>query len=214
MNALTCTLVVLLAMAWPSSAAVALDITFDDVASVGNPLLTVLDTRGYRFTGVFRTIDVPGESLVTNGSAVYLAREAGAPGITLTRSDLEAFSLYEFDASGLYRAAPAAASNARQVVLEGLRVGGGLLHASYTLGDLPGFSHFAVPSTWYDLRAVTFTGLLAGGASGALALDDVGVGTGPSSVAEPGTLALAVVTALAGGAFALRRRGRVAFSRR
>ena len=51
MKAFTCTLVAILTMVWPSAAAVALDLTFDDVMSVGNPLVTMLDTHGYRFTG-------------------------------------------------------------------------------------------------------------------------------------------------------------------
>ncbi len=59
MKALACTLVAILAMVWSPAAAVALDITFDDVVSVNNPLLTTLDVHGYRFTGLFRTIDTP-----------------------------------------------------------------------------------------------------------------------------------------------------------
>jgi hypothetical protein len=83
----------------------ALDITFDDVMSVGNPLVTVLETAGYRFT---------------------------------------------------------AASD------------GALLSASYSLGSgLASFAHFVVPASWQSLDAVTFAGLLAAGASGALALDDI-----------------------------------------
>ena len=45
MKVFTCTLAAMLAMAWSSSSAVALDITFDDVTSVGNPLVTELETR-------------------------------------------------------------------------------------------------------------------------------------------------------------------------
>jgi len=209
MKALTGILVAMLAMAWPTSAAVALDITFDDVTSVGNPLVTAIEAHGYRFTGAFRSIDTPGDTFVSNGSAVYLGQEAGAPGITLTRSDAGAFALYELDAAGLYASPPAGLPNAQRVALLGLRIGGGLLHASYTLSDLPGFGHFLVPSTWYDLQAVTFTGLLSGATPAALALDDVGVGEGPTSVvAEPGTLALVLLTALVGIAVTLMRRHR------
>ena len=50
--------------AW-ASVAVALDIAFDDVMSVGNPPLTMLATQGHRFTGAFRTIDTPGGALVS-----------------------------------------------------------------------------------------------------------------------------------------------------
>jgi hypothetical protein len=67
MKALACTLgVILVAVTWAAPAA-ALHITFDDVMSVGNPVVTTLETAGYRFTGApFRTIDA-------SGSAVYIA---------------------------------------------------------------------------------------------------------------------------------------------
>ena len=63
-----------------------------------------------------------------------------------------------------------------------------------------------MPSTWYDLRAVTFTGLLSATAPGAFALDDVGVGEGPTVEAEPTSLALGLITALGAGGVAVRRR--------
>ena len=75
MKALTSILVAVLATSW-ASAAIALDITFDDVVSVGNPPVTLLDTHGYRFTGAFRTIDTPGGALASNASAVYLGQAA------------------------------------------------------------------------------------------------------------------------------------------
>lgn len=205
MKALTCTLLAILATGW-ASVAVALDITFDDVISVGNPPVTILDTHGYRFTGAFRTIDTPGGALASNASAVYLGQEASGPGITVARADGGPFILYEFDATGLYVAPAPGSPNAQQVSLAGLQIGGGLLSATYTLGSLPGFAHFSVPSSWSDLRAVTFTGFLSAAAPGAFALDDVGVGEGPTSVAEPATLALALITALGAGGVALTRR--------
>jgi hypothetical protein len=208
MKAFACILVAVLAMAWPPSSAVALDITFDDVTSVGNPLRSVLDTHGYRFAGSFRTIDAPGTALVSNRSPVYLGQEASATDLTLTRSDGGAFALYELDAAGLAIKASATAPNAGQLTLLGQRIGGGLLHASYALSEIPSFAHFAVPGSWYELQAVTFAGLLAGGEPGAFALDDVGVGQGPASVAEPATLTLALLTALGGGVMALTRRRR------
>lgn len=204
MKALACMLVAVLATVW-ASAAVALDITFDDVISVGNPAVTMLDTQGYRFTGAFRTIDAPGGALASNASAVYLGQEASGPGITVTRADGGPFILYEFDATGLYVPSSPGSANAQQLSLAGLRIGGGLLSATSALSSLPGFAHFAVPSTWSDLQAVTFTGLLSAAAPGAFALDDVGVGEGPTSVAEPATLALAVITALGAGGVALSR---------
>jgi hypothetical protein len=204
MKVLACTLVAILAMVWPS-AAVALDITFDDVISVDNPLVTMLDTHGYRFTGAFRTIDAPGGMRASNGSAVYLGQEAAGPGITVTRTDGGPFVLYGFEAAGFYVPPSAGSPNAQQVNLVGLRVGGGFLAASYGLSSLTNFAHFSVPGTWNDLQAVTFTGLLSAATPGALALDDLAVGEGPTSVAEPATLALAVITALGACAVALMR---------
>jgi hypothetical protein len=197
MKALACTLVAILAMVWSPAAAVALDITFDEVVSVGNPLVTALDVHGYRFTGSFRTIDTPGGTLPSNGSAVYLHQEASGPGITVTRTDGGPFILYAFDAVG-------------QVNLAGLRVGGGLLSATYGVSSLPGFAHFSVPPAWSNLQAATFTGLLPG----EFGLDDVGVGEGATSVAEPATLVLAAITALAGCVVALTRQRRGAFRHR
>lgn len=205
MKALACMLAAVVVTAW-ASAAVALDITFDDVVSVGNPSLTMLDTHGYRFTGAFRTIDTPGGALASNASAVYLGQEASGPGITVTRVDGGPFILYEFDATGLYAPSSPGSPNAQQVSLVGLRIGGGLLSATYALNGLPGFAHFSVPSAWYDLQTVSFTGLLSAGTPGAFALDDVGVGEGPTTVAEPATLALAAITAIGAGGVALTRR--------
>jgi hypothetical protein len=205
MKALACTLVVIVGMVWPSTAAVALDITFDDVISVGNPLVTMLDTHGYRFTGSFRTIDAPGSALASNGSAVYLGQEASGPGITVTRADGGPFILYEFAAAGLHVLPAPGLPNAHQVRVIGLRIGGGLVSMTYELSPPPNFVDFLVPSTWTDLQTVTFTGLLFTATPGALALDDIGVGEGPTSVAEPGTLALAVITALGACAVGLRR---------
>jgi hypothetical protein len=201
MKAFTCTLVAILATLWASTA-VALDITFDDVISVGNPLVTMLETQGYRFTGAFRSIDTPGDMLASNGSAVYLGQEGSGPGITVTRADGGPFILYEFDATGLYVPSSTGSPNAQQVDLAGLRIGGGILSATYGLSSLPGFAHFPVPSTWNDLQAVTF---LSAATPGAFALDDVGVGEGPASVAEPATLTLAVITALGACAVGLMR---------
>ena len=204
MKALACMGAVLVTV-W-ASAAVALDITFDDVISVGNPPVTMLETHGYRFTGAFRTIDAPGGTLASNASAVYLGQDAFGPGITVTRADGGPFILYEFDATGLYVPPSPGSSNAQQVHLAGLRADGGLLSATYGLSSFPGFAHFWVPSTWSDLQAVTFTGLVSGATPGAFALDDVGVGEGPAPVAEPATLTLAVITALGAGGMALTRR--------
>jgi hypothetical protein len=59
---------------------------------------------------------------------------------------------------------------------------------------------------WHDLHAGTLSGLLSGGVPWALLVDDIEVGSGPNAVAEPGTLAMVLLTALGGGAVVLTRR--------
>jgi hypothetical protein len=134
-----------------------------------------------------------------------MARIGGAP-----------FFLYDFDAAGLLVTPSSASPNAEQVSLLGLQAGGRWLSASYGLGgSLAGFAHFAVPASWQSLEAVTFTSLLATGASGALALDDLGVGEGPiSTVPEPGTLLLVLTAAVGIGVLLLHRGPRTPARRR
>jgi len=123
-----------------------------------------------------------------------------------TRFQDAAFDLYEFAAARLFVSA-SDGPNASQVALLGLGVGGTTLSATYDLAAT-GFTHFTVPPTWSHLEAMDFQGLLAGGGPGALALDDVGVGSGPvtGSVPEPAAIVLALTTALAVGAVLLRGR--------
>ena len=163
MKTFACTVGAILVAITSAAPAAAIDITFDDVTSVGNPIVTLLDEHGYRFTGAFRTIDTPGGTFVSNGSAVYLAQPAGLPGITILLVGGGPFVLYEFDAAGLLTAPAGGAPNAQQVSLVGLQVGGAMLNGSFTLG--PGFTHFAVPTTWSDLQFVTLSGLTTSGVS-------------------------------------------------
>lgn len=209
MKAFVCALGAILATIMSAAPAAPLDVTFDDLMSAGNPLVTVLDTHGYRFTGAFRTIDTPGGIFVSNGSAVYLAQPAGRPGITVSRADGGPFGLYEFEAAGLIASPAAGSSNAQQVSLIARQAGGTMLGASFGFDRRAGFSHVTVPSSWSNLQFVTLSGLTAAGMPGGLALDDIGVGTRPDSpVPEPGTLVLFVTTALGGGAMLLNRRRR------
>jgi hypothetical protein len=207
MKARACTVgAILLSVISCSGPAVALDITFDDVTSVGNPLVTALETHGYRFTaGAFRTIDAPGRRLVSDASAVYLGQVTAVPGLTLSRVDGLPFALYELAAAGLFATPPPGAPNAQQLSLLGLVPGGGLLNASYSL-SLSGFTHVAAPPSWSNLQSVTFAGITSTGGPGALAVDDVGVGEGPvPSGTEPGTLLLGLATALGLGVMLLAR---------
>src|SRR5262249_37407134 len=82
---------------------------------------------------------------------------------------------------------------------------GGLLSLSSDLGTTASFLHFNVPASWSRLESVTFTGLVSSVTPGALALDDVGVGLGPS-VGEPPTLLLALTAGVGLAAMLLLRR--------
>jgi hypothetical protein len=203
------TLGVMLAVITWTTPAAAIDITFDDLVSAGNPSVAAVETSGYRVEGpALHTIDTPGSLYVDSGSPIYLAQidgPAGA-GLTLRRLDGAAFDLYEFAAARLFVSA-SDGPNASQVALLGLGVGGTTLSATYDLAAT-GFTHFTVPPAWSHLEAMVFQGLLAGGGPGALALDDVGVGSGPvtGSVPEPAAIVLALTTALAVGAVLLRGR--------
>jgi hypothetical protein len=208
MKATACALSVMLAVATWTTPAAALDLTLDDVVSVGNPFVTTVETNGYRFSGPsLRTIDTPGSAYVSNGSAVYLAQAVSGPvgGVTLARIDGAPFSLYEFDAAGLFAAAGAGAPNATHVSVLAIQVGGAGLSAIYDLGAATGFGHFPVPPSWNNLEFVTFGGVFSAVAAGALALDDIGVGEGPV-VPEPTTLVLALTTAVGVGVLTLLRR--------
>jgi hypothetical protein len=210
MKALACTVSAIALTITSAAPAAAIDITFDDVTSVGNPVVTLLDRHGYRFTGAFRTIDDPGGTLIENGSAIYLAQPAGFPGVTISRTDGGAFDLYEFAAAPLLVSPTAASPNAQQVSLLAVQVGGAILSGSFSLGSAAGFLHLPVPAAWSNLQFVTLTGISAAGLSGGLAIDDVGVGTGvSSSVPEPGSLLLFAATALGSGAALWTQRRRL-----
>lgn len=207
MKAIACTLgMMLVATTWSTPAA-ALELTLDDVVSVGNPFVTTVETSGYRFSGPsLRTIDTPGSTYVSNGSAVYLGQTVAGPvgGVTLQRIDGMPFDLYEFTAAGLF-AAGGGSPNSTHVSVLGIQVGGAGLSAIYDLGAAAGFVHFPVPTSWNNLEFVTFGGVFSAATAGALALDDIGVGSGPA-VPEPAALVLALTTLAGLGVLALRHR--------
>lgn len=207
MKAFACMLGVMLAVTTWSTPAAALEITFDDLASVGNPLVASVETNGYRLTGPFlRTIDTPGTAFVGNGSPVYLAQSGGGLGtaVTLERIDGAPFDLYGFSASGLFTTPTTVSPNSTLLAVFAMRAGGGGLSAIHDLGASAAFAAFSVPTSWTNLEFVTFAGIFSAVAAGGLALDDIDVGSGPA-VPEPATLLLALTTAAGLGAVTLRR---------
>src|ERR1700730_10242095 len=63
MKVCACVLGVMLAATTSSAPAAALQITFDDLASLGNPLVTTVETHGYRLPGaVLSTLVAPGST--------------------------------------------------------------------------------------------------------------------------------------------------------
>ena len=125
-------------------------------------------------------------------------------GVTLQRIDGMPFDLYEFTAAGLF-AAGGGSPNSTHVSVLGIQVGGAGLSAIYDLGAAAGFVHFPVPTSWNNLEFVTFGGVFSAATAGALALDDIGVGSGPV-VPEPAALVLALTTLAGLGVLALRHR--------
>ncbi len=172
MKAFACTFGVILAATTWSVPATALQITFDDLVSVGNPPVATL------------------------GGAITLQRIDGAP-----------FELYGFSASGLFATPTPGSPNSTLLAVLAMRVGGGGLSAVYDLAASAGFVNFPVPTTWtdLDLEFVTFAGIFSATMAGGLALDDIGVGSGPT-VPEPATIVLALTTVAGLGAVTLRRR--------
>src|SRR5260370_39472065 len=80
MKAFACTFGVILAATTWSAPAAALQITFDDLLSVGNPPVATVETNGYRLAGPFlRTVATPGTTFLGKGSAVSPAPDRAPP---------------------------------------------------------------------------------------------------------------------------------------
>lgn len=191
-------------------------ITFDSVPSAGNPEITTLTTQGFLFTsGHFHVIGDSFATLVGNGT-VFIAEEAGALGlpITMARVSGAPFSLLSFEGAEDFVAPQINYPIADFIDVLGTRAGGETVSASFALdglrdgvGGIPDFQNFALPDTFLNVSSVVFSGRRANGGAGAIALDNIRVGSAVNVgiIPEPSS-ALIGVALLAFCASARRRR--------
>src|SRR5687767_1446336 len=120
--------VALTAGAAPAKAAF---VTFNGVPASGNPILTSLDSEGFRFTSEhFHSLDSFG-NLATNGT-IYIGHEGGSLGrvITMTKIGGGTFSISSFDGAELWVSPPSGFPNATRIQVVGTLSGGGTLTAN------------------------------------------------------------------------------------
>lgn len=197
-----------LALASLAGSALAI-IDFEEVASSGNPILTTLDSQGYRFTSShFHSIDDPAASaLADNGSDVYIGHEGGDLGRAITMIQIGGglFNLASFDMAELWISSPGAYPNASHVEVHATFSDDSTTTFNLALdgvidgaGGAADFETAVVNLT--NLKSVRFNGVnpVAGG-DFAFAIDNIDA----APVPEPATM-----VALALGAAAMRRRRR------
>jgi hypothetical protein len=178
-------------------------IDYEDVDGAGNPTLTNLTTTAtdgsmWTFTSVhFHAVGDPGLCIFggcADNGTVYIAEEASLGGpITMVSASGAPFSLRGFDGAQLFNddAAAAAAGdpNATSVVATGTFSGGGTDTQSFALDDV-GFKTFTF--SWSNLVSVTFSGTIAGGGPGGIALDNIQVSGGAAAEQAPASLGSSV----------------------
>ena len=183
-----------------ASSSPATTITFDSVASSGNPHPASVTTDGFKFSsGWFHTVDNPGLAsfggLVSSGT-IFISEEAGILGqpITMTASGGGAFSLSSLFGSKVFVNSAAAASggypNADILNIIGNLSGGGTVSATFALGG--SFQQFFLPSTFTGLSSVVFSGSLTAGGTGGISLDTIVA----SSTSVPDSAATGILLAL------------------
>ena len=204
-----------LALAQPALAVV---ITFDDVAGNTNAIITTTTSGGYTFTSThFHVTDNPGlcafGGCVSNGTN-YAAEDAPqlAGPVTMTSASGGTFTLLSFDGAELFLDDAAASAgnfaNAERIRVVGNFAGGGSIQADFILdglkdgaGGLNDFEAFSFDANWTGLTSVVWSGIVEGNLA-SMAFDNINVVAG--SVPEPSTLLLLGTAALLG--FATRRR--------
>ena len=169
-----------------------------------SPLCSVLSEPAFSTQGfTFTALDSGNNNFVcfngdgggpSNGTNAYVAN--GYRNIQLARSDGAAFDLIAVDIAEGFRNFPR--SNAGNIDITGALEGGGTVAHNVVLdglidglGGALDFQHVVLPATFRDLVSVTF---LTHGTFSSIAdayLDNLDVGgDGPSSVPEPGSVAL------------------------
>jgi hypothetical protein len=177
-------------------------VDFEDVASSGNPIVTLVDSGGFQFSSAhFHTIDDPasfGGVPELPGSTVYIGHEGGDLGriITMTANSGGTFAVYGLDATKLWLSPPAAYPNATHVELVGYHSGGGSTTVDLSLAEPPGWQTYDLNPPLTDLTSLTINGIQFG--SGA----DYGFGVDNIRLPEPTSLTLLGATLI----FGLRRR--------
>ena len=176
-------------------------VDFEDVASSGNPIVTLVNSGGYQFTSEhFHTIDDPGGFggvPELPGSTVYIGHEGGNLGriITMTANSGGTFAVYGLDATKLWLSAPGGYPNASHVELVGYHSGGGSTTVDLPLAEPPGWQTYDLSSPLTDLTSLTINGIYSGSGDYAFGVDNI-------RLPEPTSLVLLGATLIGG----LRRR--------
>lgn len=168
-------------------------ITFDDIASSGNPVWGVTKTSvGFNFTSShWHTVDIY-TGLAYNGTHFAGLDSPGLAGpLTMAKSGGGAFSLSSFDGAELFVSARSGYPNADFIRAVGTLFGGGTITQDFTLdgiidstGGATDFQHFVFAPGWTNLTSVVWDGFLVTGSRASISLDNIEVGA-PSAVPLP-----------------------------
>lgn len=187
-------------------------ITFDSIASSGNPHPLSITTQGFTFASdYFNTIDTPGSvgfGGAVSDNTIYIAEVGGLLGkpITMSMSGGGTFSLNSLYGSKFFLNSATAATggfpNAGSLNIVGYLSGGGTVTAAFSLSS--SFQQFVLPASFNGLTAVVFSGVLASGLSGgAIAVDNISVNS--TSVPDAGSTFLLLAVVLAGVSLAKKK---------
>lgn len=184
-------------------------ITFDEVPSA-EAITNVVDSGGYHFTSNhMHTYGCGHWDLVASNGTTHLGYESGrgAP-ITMTRLDGGEFSLLSLDASEFYPNSGGDRPNAEFLRIVGTWLDGTTASLDLFLDGIAAdgvngvvdFEHFTLPAIFTNVVSLVFEGMRTTardglGYSGGVAIDNLEVATGvvgttPTNVPEPATLAL------------------------